>query len=94
MGIVNDGKTRFDERFQVKEDYELNLRCIKEDGGVVAARYLYWENSHWKNDGGGCSTYRTQIIELRAIRLLAKMYPGMIRKITRGGSSYSIELEF
>ena len=44
MGIVNDGRTHFDERFTVKEDYELNLRCIKEDGGVVAARYLYWKN--------------------------------------------------
>jgi hypothetical protein len=93
MGIVNEGRTRFDERFTVKEDYELNLRCIKEDGGVVAARYLYWENSHWK-DGGGCAEYRTQLIELRCIKLLAELYPGMIRRITRGGSRYSIELDF
>jgi hypothetical protein len=93
MGIVNDGRTRFDERFKVKEDYELNLRAIKEDGGVVAARYLYWENSHW-TDAGGCAAYRTQLTELRCIKLLASMYPGMIRRITRGGSSYSIELDF
>lgn len=93
MGVANDGRTRFDERFAVKEDYELNLRCIKEDGGIVAARYLYWENSHWADDGG-CKSYRTQVEELRCIRLLTKMYPGMIRKITRGGSSYSVELEF
>jgi hypothetical protein len=93
MGIVNDGAVRFDERFPVKEDYELALRCIKQDGGIVAARYLYWENSHWK-DKGGCSAYRTQVMELQAIKLLASMYPGMIRRITRGGSSYSIELEF
>jgi glycosyltransferase involved in cell wall biosynthesis len=93
MGIVNDGRTRFDERFTVKEDYELNLRCIKEDGGVVAARYLYWKNSHWK-DAGGCAAYRTQLVELRCIKLLAQLYPGMIRRITRGGSSYSIELDF
>ena len=93
MGIVNDGRTKFDERFKVKEDYELNLRAIKEDGGVVAARYLYWENSHW-TDAGGCAAYRTQLTELRCIKLLASMYPGMIRRITRGGSSYSIELDF
>lgn len=93
MGIVNDGRTRFDENFPVKEDYELNLRCIKEDGGVVAARYLYWENSHW-SDPGGCAAYRTQIMELRCIKHLTKLYPGMIRRIKRGGSSYSIELEF
>ncbi len=55
MGIVNDGRVKFDERFTVKEDYELNLRCIK---------------------------------------LLVKMYPGMIRRVTRGGSSYSIDLDF
>lgn len=93
MGILNDGRTRFDERFRVKEDYELTLRCIKEDGGVVAARYLYWENSHWK-DPGGCALYRTQLVELRAIKLLKELYPGMIRRIKRGGSTYSIELEF
>jgi hypothetical protein len=93
MGILNDGRTRFDERFPVKEDYELALRCIKEDGGVLAARYLYWENSHWK-DKGGCSAYRTQVMELQAIKLLASLYPGMIRRITRGGSDYSIELDF
>jgi hypothetical protein len=93
MGIVNDGRTRFDERFAVKEDYELALRCIKQDGGLVAARYLYWENSHWGDDGG-CTSYRTQLVELRCIRLLMRMYPGMIRRVTRGGSSYSIELDF
>jgi len=93
MGIVNDGRTRFDERFKVKEDYELNLRCIKQDGGVIAARYIFWSNSHWVDDGG-CAEYRTQMEELRAIRLLAEMYPGMIRRITRGGSHYSIDLEF
>lgn len=93
MGIVNDGKVRFDERYPVKEDYELTLRCIRQDGGVVAARYLYWENSHWK-DPGGCSGYRTQLMELRCIKMLANSYPGMIRRIERGGSTYSIDLDF
>jgi TET-Associated Glycosyltransferase len=93
MGILNDGRTRFDERFQVKEDYELNLRCIQEDGGIVAARYLYWTNSHW-TDAGGCAGYRTQLMELRCIKLLVSMYPGMIRRVTRGGSQYSIDLDF
>jgi hypothetical protein len=93
MGILNDGRTRFDERFPVKEDYELTLRCIKQDGGIVAARYLYWQNTHW-TDKGGCAAYRTQIMELQAIKLLAAMYPGMIRRVTRGGSTYSVELDF
>lgn len=93
MGIINDGKTRFDEKFQVKEDYELCLRCIKEDGGVLAARYLYWENSHWTDDGG-CKDYRTQALEHNAIKMLLEMYPGMIKRVTRGGSQYSIDLSF
>src|SRR6185437_16215572 len=85
MGIINDGRTRFDERFNVKEDYELNLRCIKEDGGIIAARYIHWTNSHW-TDAGGCAAYRTQLMELRCIKLLMQLYPGMIRRVRRGGS--------
>ena len=90
MGIINNGKTFFDETFKVKEDYELNLRCIAEDGGVVAARYLYWCNSHWHDDGG-CKDYRTQEMEADAIRRLQRMYPGMIRATKRQNSEYCIE---
>jgi len=64
---------------------EATLRCVKEDGGVVAARYLFWENSHW-TDAGGCAAYRTQLLELRCIKLLVSLYPGMIRRVTRGGA--------
>jgi hypothetical protein len=93
MGIVNDGTYLFDETFPVKEDYEIGLRHVKEFGGVLAVRYVYWENSHWDDDGG-CKTYRTQVLERKAIRDLMRLYPGMIKRITRGGSSYSIELNF
>lgn len=93
MGIRNDTGIRFDESFPVKEDYELTLRCIKEDGGVVGCRYMYWQNKHWE-DEGGCKAYRTQEMEDEAIRRLMEMYPGIIRRVTRGGSGYSIELEF
>jgi hypothetical protein len=93
MGMFADAGLRFDESFKVKEDYELCLRCIKEDGGVLAARYLYWENEHWGTEGG-CKDYRTQAMEEEAIKMLMRRYKGMIRKITRGGSEYSIELEF
>lgn len=92
-GIVNDGRTFFDERYPVKEDYELALRLIKEDGAILGARYCYWENTHW-TDSGGCKDYRTQAMEERAIKNLMKAYPGLIRRVTRGGSEFSIELEF
>lgn len=93
MGIVNDGSYLFDESFPVKEDYEIGLRHVREFGGVIAARFCYWENSHWSDDGG-CKDYRTGKMEAECIEKLIKMYPGMIRKVTRGGSDYSIELEF
>lgn len=91
MGLINDGRTYFDESFPVKEDYELNLRCIKEDGGIVAARYLYWCNSHWHDDGG-CKDYRTQSMEADAIRRLKQLYPGMMRVTKRANSEWCIEI--
>jgi len=93
MGIINDGKYLFDESYRVKEDYEICLRHIVNEGGILAARYLYWENEHWINNGG-CKDYRTQSMELEAIRKLIKQYPGIIRKVTKGGSEYSIQLDF
>jgi len=93
IGIRNDTGVRFDPAFPVKEDYELTLRCVKEDGGVVAARYFYWQNPHWRGDGG-CKDYRTQDIEARAIAELIKRYPGMIRQVTRGGAEFSVNLDF
>lgn len=95
MGILNRGsnRARFDETFPVKEDYELTLRCIKEDGAVLGARYLYWANYHWAQPGG-CRDYRTQAMEYAAILRLKHMYPGMISRVIKGGSSYSIRLDF
>jgi hypothetical protein len=91
MGIVNDGRTRFDEAYPVKEDYELNLRCIVEDGGVVCARHIYWENSHWTDDGG-CKDYRSDKMERDCIKRLAKQYPGMIRAAKRENAPWTIEI--
>lgn len=93
MGIDAASGIRFDPEFIVKEDYEICLRAIVEDGGILAARYLFWENSHW-TDRGGCREYRTQKIERDAIDRLMRMYPGMIRKVDRGGVEFSVNLDF
>lgn len=92
-GICRESGIRFDESFPVKEDYEMNLRCVVEDGGVVAARHLYWSNSHWHDDGG-CKDYRTQKMEKDAIDRLKKKYPSMVRRVKRGKSDWSIDLVF
>lgn len=93
IGHINDGSYYYDESFLVKEDYELCLRHIKERGGILGGRNIYWECEHWKTDGG-CKDYRTQEMEKSAIKKLIKMYPGLIRKVSRKGSEFCIQLEF
>lgn len=91
MGMLNDPALRFDESFPVKEDYEICLRAHQEDGGVVCARYFYWQNSHWV-DNGGCKDYRTEQMEMDCIRRLQKMYPGKVRLAPNKQSDYCIQL--
>jgi hypothetical protein len=91
MGIVNDGRTYFDESYPVKEDYELCARCISEDGGVVCAQYLYWVNLHWET-AGGCHDYRTQAMEADCIKRLRRAYPGLVRVAQRQNSQWAIEI--
>lgn len=96
MGLINGeqgGKPalRFDPAYRVKEDYELTLRALEEDGAVVGARYFYWYNSHWKDDGG-CRDYRTGEMELDAIRRLQKRYPGCVVSAPNAESPYSIKI--
>jgi hypothetical protein len=92
MGMFRSSD-RFDEAFPVKEDYELCLRAIERDGGVLGIRYLYWENQHW-DTAGGCRDYRTQEMEEQVTKALMERYPRFIRRVERGGSRYSVELEF
>ena len=82
---------RFDERFVVKEDYELCLRAMKEDGGILGIRYITWENDHWTMDGG-CKDYRTSRIEADCIRLLQKLYPGVVQHKPSASGQYTIKL--
>jgi hypothetical protein len=91
MGIINDGEYYFDEDFKVKEDYEICLRHIVNKGGILAARFLHWENNHWDKDGG-CKDYRTIQIEKNCIKKLIEMYPGMIRSAKRKANIFTIQL--
>ena len=91
MGIINDGEYLFNEEFKVKEDYEICLRHIKEKGGLLGVRYLYWANHHYTDDGG-CKDYRTVSIEKECIKKLIELYPGMIAKVKRKGTQFGITL--
>lgn len=92
MGIINDGEYLFDEEYKVKEDYEICLRHIVDKGGILAARYIHWENEHWGTDGG-CKDYRTVEMEKDAIKKLAKQYPGMVRSAKRKANEFTIQLQ-
>ena len=91
MGIINDGEYLFDPAFRVKEDYEICLRHIRDKGGILAVRYLHWENEHWSTEGG-CKDYRTIGMEKDAIKRLIKMYPGMIASAKRKANEFTIKL--
>ena len=93
MGIINDGRTYFDESYPVKEDYELCLRCIMQDGGIVGARYIFWANDHWHKDGG-CKDYRTQHMESEMIDKLMLAYPGYVTKSKDRKGQFCISLNF
>jgi glycosyltransferase involved in cell wall biosynthesis len=91
MGIVNDGEYLFNPEFKVKEDYEICLRHIRDKGGILAVRYLHWENEHWTTDGG-CKDYRTIEMERDAIKMLIKLYPSMISSAKRKANEFTIKL--
>jgi hypothetical protein len=65
---------------------------ISEDGGVVCAQFLFWENSHWHDDGG-CKDYRTQAIERDCIKRMRQTYPGLVRVAPRRGNAWAIEID-
>jgi hypothetical protein len=91
MGLINDGEFYFDEKFKVKEDYEICLRHIVKYGGILGIRYIHWENEHWTTEGG-CKDYRTVEMEKKAILDLNKLYPGMIRSAKRKANTFTIQL--
>jgi hypothetical protein len=67
------------------------LRHIRDKGGILAIRYLHWENDHWKTEGG-CKDYRTVNMEKEAIKKLIKMYPNMIASAQRKANEFTIKL--
>lgn len=69
----------FDEKYIVKEDFDLILRAYKKDGGFLKFNNFYWRTKHWGNPGG-CVDYRTNEIEMKCINMLNKSHPGFIKQ--------------
>ena len=91
MGMINDGEYYFNEKYKVKEDYEICLRHIRDKGGILGIRYLHWENEHWTTEGG-CKDYRTIEIERDCIKRLIKEYPSMVLSAKRKNNEFCIKL--
>ena len=91
MGIVNDGEYYFDESYEVKEDYELTLRHLKEKGLTVRSNILFLQHEH-THTAGGCRDSKRIAKEKDAIRRLTRSYPGMIKSAKHRGTHFSIQL--
>jgi hypothetical protein len=91
MGIVNDGRTYFDESYFAKEDYELCARCITEDGGVLSAQYLFWQNEHWTTSAG-CNVLGRSEAERASVKRLCRTYPGLVRAVERAGADFAVSI--
>lgn len=93
MGVINDGEYFFDERYLVKEDYELSMRHIKEKGGILRANYIFMKHEHQKTEGGCRDSKRIQK-EKDALKLLLEEYPGWIKEAKHRGSDFAIQLNY
>jgi hypothetical protein len=89
MGIINDGTYYFDESFEVKEDYELTLRHLKDRGITVRSNILFMQHEHTQLKGG-CRDSNRIDKEKKAIKKLISSYPNMIKEAKHRGTSFSI----
>jgi hypothetical protein len=91
MGIINDGSYYFDEKFEVKEDYELTLRHFTERGLTVRSNVIFMQHEHTQLRGG-CRDSKRIEKEKEAVKKLITMYPGMIKEAKHRGTSFAIQL--
>lgn len=91
MGIINDGTYYFNEAYEVKEDYELSLRNIKDQRPIARTNILFMQHEHTKM-AGGCRDSRRIDKEKNALKMLIEAYPGMIKQATHRGTGFSLQL--
>jgi len=91
MGVINDGTYYFNEAYEVKEDYELTLRHLKERGITVRSNILFMQHEHTQLQGG-CRDSNRINKEKTAIKKLIQEYPGMIKEAKHRGTNFAIQL--
>jgi hypothetical protein len=93
MGVINDGTFYFDENFEVKEDYELTLRCLKSGIPTVRSNILFMLHEHTETSGG-CRDSKRIDKEKHALKMLNEKYPGWIKEAKHRGTSFSLQLNY
>lgn len=91
MGIINDGTYYFNEEYEVKEDYELTLRNINDGRPIVRTNIIFMQHEHTQM-AGGCRDDKRIAKEKKALKMLIKEYPGMIKHAKHRGTNFSIQL--
>lgn len=91
MGIINDGTYYFNEDYEVKEDYELTLRNLKDERLLIRSNILFMQHEHTQKSGGCRDSNRLEK-EKKAILKLVKEYPGAIKQAKHRGTSFAIQL--
>ena len=91
MGIINDGTYYFNEEYEVKEDYELTLRNIKDGRPTVRTNILFMQHEHTQTTGG-CRDSNRIDKEKKALKMLLTEYPNMIKEAKHRGTNFSIQL--
>ena len=86
-----DGTYYFNEEYEVKEDYELTLRNIKDGRPTVRTNILFMQHEHTQTKGG-CRDSKRIDKEKKALKMLLKEYPGMIKQAKHRGTDFSIQL--
>ena len=77
LGVVNHPDIRFDERYTLKEDYDISLRLIEEGYNAVRFNGYTAKASHYVR--GGCWEARENGQERVRCRNLLERYPGLVQ---------------
>ena len=91
MGVINDGTYYFNEDYEVKEDYELTLRNLRDLGVTVRSNIMFMQHEHTKMQGGCRDSNRIEKEKI-AIKKLIKEYPNKIKSAKHRGTSFAIQL--
>lgn len=83
-GIINRAR-RFDETYDVQDDYELNLRILKSGGKIIRRNGLTSFRAPMTKAAGGCKEFYDMGLKAACMERMAEEYRGMV-KIKKDGT--------